>query len=164
MRHFPVLKGILFALAAALSVHCARATTLPLDRPADRPASGQLADVKLEEGTECIVRLMTGDTVRGRLERIGSDRIDLRLPDAFRGHVLHSIRHADVALLARVVKRSNARRAWIGAAIGAAVSVPLGVSMAGDMVIPAALLGSLIGRRTGDSRAEVVFERLPRPQ
>jgi hypothetical protein len=164
MRHVPVLKGALLALAAALSVHCASATTLPLDRPVDRPVSGQLADVKLEEGTECIVRLMTGDTVRGRLERIGSDRIDLRLPDAFRGHVLHSISHADVAFLARVVKTPKVKRAWIGAAIGAAVSVPFGVSMAGDMVIPAALLGSLIGRGTGESRAEVVFERQPLSQ
>ena len=75
MRHFQVLKGALLALTAVLSVHCASATTRPLDRPADRPVSGQLADVKLEEGTECIVRLMTGDTVRGRLERIASDRI-----------------------------------------------------------------------------------------
>ena len=138
MRHVLVLKGAVLALAAALSVHCAAATALPLDRPVDRPATGQLADVRLEEGTECIVRLMTGDTVRGRLERIGSDRIDLRLPDAFKGHVLHGIRHADVALLARVVKMSTTRRAWIGAAIGAAVSVPFGISMAGDMVIPAA--------------------------
>jgi hypothetical protein len=76
MRHFPVLKGVLLALAAALSVHCAGATTFPLDRPTHRPATGQLADVRLEEGTECIVRLMTGDTVRGRLERLGSDHID----------------------------------------------------------------------------------------
>lgn len=124
----------------------------------------QLADVRLEEGTECIVRLMTGDTVRGRLERIGGDRIDLRLPDAFSGHVLHSILHSEVALLARVVKVSNTKRAWIGAAIGAAASVPFGISIAGDMVIPAALLGSLIGRGTWDSRVEVVFERQPSPQ
>ena len=164
MRYVPVSKGFWLALAAAFSAQCAAATTLPLDRPVDRPATGQLADVRLEKGTECIVRLMTGETVRGRLERIGNDRIDLRLPDAFRGHVLHSIRHADVALLAKVVKMSNARRAWIGAAIGAAVSVPFGISMVGDMVIPAALLGSLIGRSTGDSRAEVVFERQPVPQ
>jgi hypothetical protein len=163
MRHFPVLKGAVLAMAAALSVHCARATTLPLDRPADRPASGQLADVRLEEGTECIVRLMTGDTLRGRLERIGSDRIDLRLPDAFRGHVLHSIRHPDVALLAQVVKTSNARRGWVGAAIGAAVVAPFGVSMTGDMMLAGAILGALIGRGTGDSRAEVVFERQPSP-
>jgi hypothetical protein len=164
MRYFPVLKAGLLALAAALSVHCAAATTVPLDRPLDRPATGQLPDVRLEEGTECLVRLMTGDTVRGRLERIGSDRIDLRLPDAFRGHVLHSIRHPDVALLARVVKMSNARRGWIGAAIGAAVSAPFGVSRVGDMVLPAAVLGWLIGRRTGESRAEVVFERQPSSQ
>jgi hypothetical protein len=106
---------------------------------------------------------MIGETVRGRLERIGSDRIDLRVPDAFRGHVLHSIRHADVALLARVVKLPNARRGWIGAAIGAAVVAPFGVSMTGDMMLGGAILGGLIGRRTGDSRAEVVFERQPSP-
>ena len=44
------------------------------------------------------------------------------------------------------------------------VSVPFGISMVGDMVMPAAILGSLIGRSTGDSRAEVVFERQPVPQ
>ena len=54
---------------------------------------------------------------------------------------------------------SKAKRGWVGAAIGAAVSVPFGISMVGDMVVPAAILGSLIGRSTGDSRAEVVFER-----
>jgi hypothetical protein len=59
---------------------------------------------------------------------------------------------------------SNVRRGWIGAAIAAAASAPFGISMVGDMVIPAAVLGSLIGRRTGDSRAEVVFERPPSPQ
>ena len=58
MRHFPVVRSAVLALAAALSVHCAAATTLPLERPVDRPATGQLADVSLEEGTECIVRLM----------------------------------------------------------------------------------------------------------
>ena len=31
--------------------------------------------------------------------------------------------------------------------------------MYGDMVIPAAIIGALIGGGTGDSRAEVVFER-----
>jgi hypothetical protein len=163
MRYVAVVKGFSLALAAALSVHCA-AAPLRLDRSVDRPASGQLADVRLDAGAECIVRLMTGETVRGRLERINSDRIDLRLPDAFRGHVLHSIRHADVAVLARVMKRSNAKRGWIGAAIGAAVVAPFGVSMTGDMMLPGALVGALIGRRTGDSRAEVVFERPPLPK
>ena len=80
MRYVPVSKGFWLALAAAFSAQCAAATTLPLDRPVDRPATGQLADVRLEKGTECILRLMTGDTVRGSLERIGNDRIDLRLP------------------------------------------------------------------------------------
>ena len=62
-------------------------------------------------------------------------------------------------MLAKVVKMSKAKRGWIGAAIGAAVSIPFGVSMVGDMVVPAAILWAVIGRSTGDSRAEVVFER-----
>ncbi len=161
MGHLRLWKGAALALAAVISVQCG--ATLRLDRPVDRATARQFGEIRLEEGTECIVRLMTGDTVRGRLERIGSDRIDLRLPDAFRGHALHSIRHADVALLARVVKMSNARRGWIGAATGAAVVAPFGVSMTGDMMLAGAILGALIGRGTGGSRAEVVFERQPSP-
>jgi len=37
--------------------------------------------------------------------------------------------------------------------------VPLGISMYGDMVIPAAVIGALVGGATGDSRAEVAFAR-----
>ena len=54
---------------------------------------------------------------------------------------------------------SKGTRGWLGAGIGALVSLPLGISMVGDMMIPAAIVGALIGRATGDSRAEVVFER-----
>ena len=39
------------------------------------------------------------------------------------------------------------------------MSLPLGISVVGDMMVPAAIVGALIGRATGDSRAEVVFER-----
>jgi hypothetical protein len=71
----------------------------------------------------------------------------------------HSIRHADVALVAKIVKMPRARRGWIGAAIGAAVVAPFGVSMTGDMMLAGTVVGALIGRGTGPSRAEVVFER-----
>jgi hypothetical protein len=54
---------------------------------------------------------------------------------------------------------SKGARGWLGAGIGALVSLPFGISMVGDMMVPAAIVGALIGRATGDSRAEVVFER-----
>ena len=54
---------------------------------------------------------------------------------------------------------SKGTRGWLGAGIGALVSLPFGISMVGDMMVPAAIVGALIGRATGDSRAEVLFER-----
>ena len=66
---------------------------------------------------------------------------------------------ADIVLVARVVGMSKSRRRQLGAAIAAALSVPLGISMYGDMVIPAAVIGALVGGATGDSCAEVVFAR-----
>ena len=66
---------------------------------------------------------------------------------------------ADIVLVARVVGMSKSRRRQLGAAIAAALSVPLGISMYGDMVIPAAVIGALVGGATGDSRAEVAFAR-----
>ena len=66
---------------------------------------------------------------------------------------------ADIVLVARVAGMSRGTRRRLGAAIAAAVSVPLGISMYGDMVIPAAIIGAFVGGATGDSRAEVVFER-----
>ena len=66
---------------------------------------------------------------------------------------------ADIVLVARVVGMSKRRRRQLGAAIAAALSVPLGISMYGDMVIPAAVIGALVGGATGDSCAEVVFAR-----
>ncbi len=110
-------------------------------------------------GTNCIVRLVNGETVRGAFGGIAGGRLTLRSTDAA-GAVTHpSFDHDDVALVARVVKMSKGTRGWVGAAIGAVISVPFGISMIGDMMMPAAIAGALIGRGTGDSRAEVVFER-----
>jgi hypothetical protein len=66
---------------------------------------------------------------------------------------------ADVEVIAKMVTMSRARRGWIGAAIVAAASVPFGISMVGDMVVPAAIAGGLVGYHTGEPRAEVVYER-----
>ena len=62
-----------------------------------------------------------------------------------------------------MVREPVGRRGWLGAAIGALVSLPFGISIVGDMVVPAAIAGALVGRATRGSRAEVVYERPPVP-
>ena len=159
MRFVPAMKGLSFVLAASLVTQCASATPLRLDR-STRSATRALGDVTLPDGTECLVLSSGGEMVRGRIVRL-SDPLELEVRDRQGTVSRRSLAHADVVLLAKVVKMSKAKRGWVGAAIGAAVSIPFGISMVGDMVVPAALLGSLIGRNTGDSHAEVVFERHP---
>ena len=146
--------GLFILLIAAGESGCAAARPLPLVRPANSAAVTNLADLRLEPGTQCLVGLIGGGKLRGTCESNSDDRLELRWWDETR-----SIPHAEITLVARVVKMSKGTRGWVGAGIGALVSLPLGISMVGDMMIPAAIVGALIGRATGDSRAEVLFER-----
>ena len=95
-------------------------------------------------------------TTEGKQAKI--TRMELRLDDE-EGTPTLRVDHNDVVFVARLVGKSKSRRGWIGAAVGALASLPLSISMPGDMMIPAALAGAGIGRATGDSRAEVIFER-----
>ena len=63
-----------------------------------------------------------------------------------------------------MVTMSRGKRAKIGAAIGALASLPFAVSMFGDMMMPGAIVGALIGYNSGQARAEVLFERPLVPQ
>jgi hypothetical protein len=160
MTHVVALRGFSLLLAAGLLSHCASAAPLRLQRPAGQTAQA-ISDINLPEGAECIVRLSGGDDVRGRIVRISAALLELEVRNGDGAVRIRRIPSADVALVAKVVKMSKSRRGWVGAAIGAAASVPFGISMVGDMVIPAAILGSVVGRGTGDSQGEVVFERRP---
>lgn len=153
-------RGIGLMLVLALgNAGCASVTrTPPIDRPTGLAVT-RLADLRLPRGIDCIVRLVSGETVRGALEGVTQDRLGLRSRDTTGAITQRSIDHADIALVARVVKLSKGGRGWLGAAIGAVASLPFAISMFGDMMVPAAIVGALIGRGTGDSRAEVVFER-----
>ena len=157
MPRVPGWKFLCLALGALVSTQCST-KPLRIDYGVHPPARA-LASVSLPDGAECIVRSSSGEVVRGRLERASADplQFDVTAEDGSVGR--RSFAHADVAMLAKVVRMSKAKRGWIGAAVGAAVSIPFGVSMIGDMVVPAAILGAVIGRSTGDSSAEVVFER-----
>jgi hypothetical protein len=158
MPRFPIWKLLCLVLGALSSTQCASATPLRLEHGVFPPARA-LADVSLPDGAECIVRSSSGEVVRGRIERVSADPLRLNVTAEDGSVSRRGFAHADVAMLAKVVKMSKAKRGWIGAAIGAAVSIPFGISMVGDMVVPAAILGAVIGRSTGDSSAEVVFER-----
>lgn len=149
-------------LVAIVAAGCATAPdAIPLQRD-PRAVVHDLADLRLEPGTRCLVGLMGGGTIRGAFLRISDDRLDLRLDDK-EGTPTRRVDHSDVVFVVRLIGRSKSTRGWIGAAVGALVSLPLSISMPGDMIIPAALAGSAIGMATGDSRAEVVFERRDRP-
>ena len=145
-------------VVALLTTACATAPdAIPLHR-GPRPIVHDLADLSLGPGAPCLVGLMGGQTVRGVFLRTTTDRLELRLDDR-EGTPTRRIDHVDVVFVARLVGTSKSTRGWIGAAVGALVSLPLSISMPGDMMIPAALAGSAIGMATGNSRAEVIFER-----
>ena len=145
-------------LLAFLTTACATAPdAIPLQR-GWRSIAHELTDLPLEPGARCLVGLMGGQTIRGVFLRMSDDRMDLRLDDE-EGTPTRRVDHNDVVFVARLVGKSKVTRGWLGAAVGALVSLPLSISMPGDMMIPAALVGSAIGMATGDSRAEVIFER-----
>jgi hypothetical protein len=155
--HPPALG--LAALLGSLSIAagCASASKAPsLVRPRG-PLASTVADVQLAPGTDTFVRLSDGRTVRGRLVAVTDDRLEIADADGL--GTGYSFDHERIVLVARMAGMPKGRRGCIGAALGALVSIPLGISMPGDMVIPAAIVGALVGRSTGDARAEVVFER-----
>lgn len=154
----------LVLLVAVCNAGCASGgRAVPIVRPTTLAAT-RLADLRLPPGTNCLVQLESGETVRGKCDDVTQDELELRSRDATGVLAKRSIPQADVVLVARVVKMSKGARGCLGAAIGALVSLPFGISMVGDMMIPAALLGAVIGRSTGDERAEVVFERPQAPR
>lgn len=156
LRTRVVVPMLLLAFCAA---GCASASrTIPIARPTTGVVA-RVADVQLPRGTGVIVRLVNGETIRGALDSNTQDRLELRSKDATGVMTPRGIDHADIVLVARVVKMSKGARGCLGAAIGAVASLAFAISMFGDMMVPGAIVGALIGRGTGDSRAEVVFER-----
>jgi len=146
-------------LLALSNAGCASVTrSVPIERPTGLAVT-RLSELRLPRGTDSIVRLVSGETVRGTLESVTLDQLELRLRGETGVMTQRSISHADIALVARVVRISTGARGCLGAAIGAVASLPFAISMFGDMMVPAAIVGALIGRGTGGARAEVVFER-----
>ena len=145
-------------LVALLAAACATApNAIPLHR-GTRPIVHDLADLQIERGARCLVGLAGRETIRGAFQRMRDDWIEVGLDDK-EGTPTRRVDRGHVVFIARLAGKSKATRGWLGPAIGALASVPLSISMPADMILPAALAGAAIGRATGDSRAEVIFER-----
>ena len=128
------------------------------------PPASALADVRLSPGTVCVVHLVSGAVIRGRLAHVSRDRVELDVESGNGALDRRVIDHADLDVMARMTTMSRRKRARIGALVGALASLPFGISQFADMVIPAAIAGAVIGHNTGNERAEIVFERRRTPQ
>jgi hypothetical protein len=157
--------GSLLLTLVAVTAGCASVppSAVSLRRPGTPPAAS-LADVRVSPGTVCIVHLASGAVIRGRLAHVSGDRVELDVASGNGAPDRRVIDDADLDVMARMVTMSKGKRARIGALVGALASLPLGISQFGDMVIPAAIAGGVIGHNTGSARAEIVFERRRMPQ
>ena len=163
MRHFSTV-GILLLTLAPVSTGCASTTGPVTLRPPSTPPATALGDVQLPLRTACVIHMRGGKVIRGRLAGIAADRLELDVDGGEAGPQRLVFAHNDVDVLARMVTMTRGKRAKIGAAIGALVSLPFAVSMFGDMMMPGAIVGGLIGYNTGQARAEILFERALVPQ
>src|SRR6185436_6999654 len=116
--------------------------------------AARLTDMSLPIGANCVLQSVNREHIRGQFQGLSNGELMIRSSDTAGTVVERRIAEADIVLVARVVGMSKGTRRRLGAAIAAAASVPLGISMYGDMVIPAAIIGALVGGGTGDSRAE----------
>ena len=163
MRHSSSVATLLLTLSA-VSAGCATPTgPVPLRHSASSPATA-LGDVRLAPGTRCIAHLANGEVVRGRFADVSGDRVALDVDHGDGTTGRRVIHQAELDLLARMITMSKRKRAWIGAGISVLAAFPFGVTYVGDMSVPAAIAGAVIGHNTGTERGEVVYERRGRPK
>ena len=164
-RDLLLLRGSIGVLFLASSVCCATATATSKLRRVEAPRgmATRLVDLRLELGTECVVTLTDGSVLRGRLESLSADTLGINTEDRDKATGTRVLPEGDLMSVGRVVGKSKPARAWLGAGVGLLVSLPLSISMVGDRMIPAALIGTWVGRNTGDERIELLFERVRPP-
>jgi hypothetical protein len=157
MRRAPaatVVAACAMALGASACAHANRPVVL--EPPAGASVS-RLSDLPSMPGAYVVVLLRSGETVRGTVETIDGSVLALRAAED--GLTTRRMAEGEIVCLARRTGKSTAARGWLGALIGATVSLPFGMSMAGDMMVPAAIAGALIAGNTGQPRARVVLDR-----
>ena len=147
-----VAAACAMALGASRCAHGSRPVIL--ERPASASVA-RLADLPSMTGTDVVVLLRSGESAKGAVETIDGNVLVLR--DEWL--TTRRVAEEEIVCLARRVGRSTTARGWLGALIGAAASIPFGVSMVGDMMLPAAIVGALIGGNTGQPKARVLLDR-----
>jgi hypothetical protein len=149
---------VVAACAMALGVSgCAHANRpVVLERPTGAPVS-RLSDLPSMPGAHVVVLLHSGESARGAVETIDGNVLVLLVTQD--GLTTRRVAEEEIVCLARRIGKSTTARGWLGALIGAIASLPFGISIAGDMMVPAALAGALIAGNTGQPRARVLLDR-----
>jgi hypothetical protein len=157
MRRRPasiVAAACVMALGSSGCAHARRPVVL---EPAASASKSRLADLPPMPGAHVVVLLRSGATARGVVETVDESVLVLRPNEP--GSIARRVPEDEIVCLARRVGKSTTARGWLGALIGAAASLPFGVSMVGDMMMPAAIVGALIAGNTGQPRARVLLDR-----
>src|SRR6478672_1111552 len=149
-----VVAACAMALGASGCAHANRPVVR--ERPAGASVS-RLSDLPSMPGAHVVVLLRSGESVWGAVETIDGSLLVLRVTED--GFTTRRVAEEEIVCLARRVGRSTTARGWLGALIGATASVPFGISMASDMMMPAAIAGALIAGNTGQPRARVLLDR-----
>ena len=148
---------VLAACAGALGAGCAHARRPIVLEPSSGVPVSRLSDLPSMSGAEVVMLLRSGEIARGAVETIDGNVLVLHVTEA--GFMTRRVAEEEIVCLARRVGKSTTARGWSGALIGAAVSLPFGISMAGDMMMPAAIVGALIAGNTGQPKARVLLDR-----
>jgi hypothetical protein len=157
MRRAPsvvVVAACAMALGASGCAHANRPFVL---EPPVGAFVSRLSDLPSMPGAYVVVLLRSGESSSGAVETIDGNVLVLRVTED--GLTTRRVPEKEIVCLARRVGRSTTARGWLGALIGATISLPFGLSMAADMVIPAAIAGALIAGNTGQPRARVLLDR-----
>jgi hypothetical protein len=120
--------------------------------------ASSLTELRVAHGTEVVVELVDGETVRGVVKDLRPAELDVLARNSG-VQARRTITEAEIKTIARVVGMTKRKRRWLGAAVGALASLPFSISMFGDMMVPGAIAGALFGSGSGDVREEIIFER-----
>jgi hypothetical protein len=149
-----VVVACVMALSAVGCAHGSRPVVL------ERPPGGavsRLSDLPPLPGASVIVLLRSGESAKGAVEGIDGPVLILRVTGA--RFITRRVPEGEIVCVARAIGKSTTARGWWGALIGATATLPVGISMAGDMMMPAAIIGALIAGNTGQPRARVLLDR-----
>lgn len=156
MRTAPAPVLVVAGGAMLIGLGCAHANRpVVLERPG--ASVTQLSDLPSRPGAHLVVLLRSGEAAGGTLETIDGNVLILRVRED--GASTRRVPEGEIVCVAERVGKSTTTRGWLGALIGAAASVPFGISMAGDMMVPAAIAGALVAGNTGQPKTRVVLDR-----